>query len=179
MSMSTAWRNTGMILAGAVLLLGFGLSTMRSALIESRGPRGALEARKVLGQLGGEPGLAARKAQLDKILARLQQERTAHAADAAAFSRRIEEAFAELGLELTASSAWKPVPKVELPDAAAFERTFTGTGRFDRLLDAVATLESWPDGARVRALSVSRQGPGNVAFTLEVTAVRWVAREGN
>ncbi len=170
--MSTAWRYTAMILAGALLLLGFGLSTMRSALAESSRPRELLETRKVLRQLGGKPGLAARKARLGEIRARLQRERKAHTADAAAFSRRIEEAFAELGLELTASSPWKPVPKVEIPGAAAFERTFAGTGPFDRLLDAVATLESWPDQVRIRALSVARKGPGKVAFTLEITAVR-------
>jgi len=175
--MSTAWRYTAMILAGAVLLLGVGLSTVRSAVVESHGPRGLLETLKILRQLGGEPGLAARKAQLSEILARLQREQRAHGADAAAFSRRIEEAFAELGLELTASSAWKPVPKVEIPGAAAFERTFAGTGPFDRLLDAIATLESWPDQVRVRSLSVTRQGPGKVAFTLEVTAVRSAAKE--
>jgi len=177
--MSTAWRYTAMLLAGALLLLGFGLSTVRSAVVESHGPRGLLETRKVLRQLGGAPGIAERKAQLREIRARLQQERKAQGADAAAFSRRIEEAFAELGLQLTASSAWKPVTKAEIPGAFAFERTFTGTGPFDRLLDAIATLESWPDQLRVRELSITRQGPGNVAFTLEVTAVRATAKEGS
>jgi hypothetical protein len=170
--MSTTWRYTAMILAGAVLLLGFGLSAVRSAVVESRGPRGMAETRKVLRQLGGAPGIAARREQLGKIRARLQQERTAQRADAAAFSRRIEEAFADLGLELTASSAWTPLPKVDIPGAAAFERTFAGTGPFDRLLDAVATFERWPDQVRVRDLSVTRQGPGKVAFTLKITAVR-------
>ncbi|MFL6235562.1 MAG: hypothetical protein ACJ76N_20670, partial [Thermoanaerobaculia bacterium] len=69
------------------------------------------------------------------------------------------------------------VPKLKIAGAAAFQRTFTGTGPFDRLLDALATLESWPDGVRVRSLSVVRQGPGKVAFTLEVTAVRAIARK--
>lgn len=175
--MSTAWRYTAMILVGAVVLLGAGLYTVRSALVESRGPRGLLETRKILRQMGGEPGIARRRAQLGEILARLQRERAAQGTDAAAFSRRIEEAFAELGLELTAASEWKPVPKVEIPGAAAFERTFAGTGPFDRLLDAIATLESWPDRVRVRALSVSRHGPGKIAFTLQVTAVRSAAGE--
>jgi hypothetical protein len=170
--MSTAWRYTAMILAGAFLLLGAGLVSLRMALRASHGPRELMETRKILRQVGGEAGLAARQTRLAGIVARLRQERMAHGADAAAFSRRIEEAFAELGLELTASSDWKPVPKVKLPKAAAFERTFTGTGPFDGLLDAVATLESWPDAARVRSLSVARQGPGRVAFTLEVTAIR-------
>ena len=175
--MSTAWRHTAMILAGAALLLGAGLFTVRSAVVASRSPRELLETREILRQVGGEPGLAARRAKLGEIPARLHRTQTAQGADAAAFSRRIEEAFAELGLELTASSAWKPVPKVEIPGAAAFERTFAGTGPFDRLLDAVATLESWPDEARVRAMSVTREGPGKVAFTLEVTAVRSAAGE--
>jgi hypothetical protein len=172
--MSTVWRYAAMILAGAVLLLGTGLYTMRTALAAGSDPRELLETRKVLRQLGGEAGLAARKAQLAGIVARLRQERVAHGADAAAFSRRIEEAFAELGLQLTASSDWKPVPKFKVPGAAAFERTFAGTGPFDRLLDALATIESWPDAARVRSLSISRLGPGKIAFTLEITAIRTV-----
>ena len=170
--MSTAWRYTAMILAGALLLLGAGLVSMRSALGAS--PRELQETRKILRQVGGEAGIAGRKARLAGIVARLRQERMAHGADAAAFSRRIEESFAELGLELAASSDWKPVPKLKLPKAAAFERTFAGTGSFDGLLDALATLESWPDAARVRSLSVARKGPGKVAFTLEVTTVRAV-----
>lgn len=177
--MSTAWRYTVMILAGAVLLLGAGLYTVRMAVVQSRGPRGLLETRQVLRQLGGEAGLATRKARLVEIAARLRQERTASAADAGALSRRIEEAFAELGLELTSSSEWKPVPKLKIPEAAAFERTFTGTGPFDQLLNAVATLESWPDEVRVRALSVTRQGPGRVAFTLEISVVRSAVQEAH
>ncbi len=179
--MSTAWRYAAMILAGAVLLLGTGLYTMRAAVAGRRDPRELRETRKILRQMGGEAGLAERKARLAEIVARLRQERVAQATDAAAFSRRIEETFAGLGLQLTASSDWKPVPKFKVPGAAAFERTFTGTGPFDRLLDALATIESWPDAARVRSLSVSRQGPGTIAFTLEITAVRTVrppAREG-
>ncbi|HEX4961813.1 MAG TPA: hypothetical protein VF173_13300 [Thermoanaerobaculia bacterium] len=176
--MSTVWRYAAMILAGAVLLLGTGLYTMRTALAAGRGPREMLETRKVLRQVGGEAGLAARKAQLAGIVARLRQERVAHGADAAAFSRRIEEAFTELGLQLTASSDWKPVPKFKVPGAAAFERTFAGSGPFDRLLDALATIESWPDAARVRSLSISRQGPGKIAFTLEITAIRSATKEG-
>jgi hypothetical protein len=170
-----------MILAGAVLLLGTGLYTMRSALAAGRDPRELRETRKILQQMGGEAGLAARKARLAEMVARLQQERVAQGTDAAAFSRRIEETFAALGLQLTASSDWKPVPKFKLPGAAAFERTFAGTGPFDRLLDTLATIESWPDTARLRSLSVSRQGPGTIAFTMEITAIRTVrspAREG-
>lgn len=170
--MSTAWRYTAILLAGAFLLLGAGLVSMHRALGASRGPREMFEIRQILRQMGGEPGLAARKKQLAGIVARLQQEQVAHDADAAVFSRRIEEVFAELGLELTASSDWKPVPNVKLPKAAAFERSFAGTGPFDSLLDAIATLESWPDATRVRSLSVARQGPGKIAFTLEVTAIR-------
>ena len=174
--MSTAWRYTAILLTGAFLLLGVGLVSMRLGLKAGQGPREMLETRKILGQMGGEPGLAARKAQLAGLVARLRQERQAHDGDAAAFSRRIEEAFTELGLELTASSDWKPVPKVNLPKAAAFERSFAGTGSFAGLLDAIATLESWPDAARVRSVSVTRsvaqKAPGKVAFTLEITAVR-------
>jgi len=179
---STAWRYTAMILAGAVLLLGTGLYTMRTALAGGRDPRELLETRMVLQKMGGEAGLAERKARLAEMVARLRQERVAQGTDAAAFSRRIEEAFAGLGLQLTASSDWKPVPKFKVPGAAAFERTFAGSGPFDRLLDALATIESWPDEARVRSLSVSRLGPGTIAFTLEVTAIRAVqspAKEGN
>jgi len=176
--MSTVWRYAAMILAGAVLLLGTGLYTMRTALAAGRDPREPSATRKVLRQVGGEAGLAARKAQLAGIVARLRQERVAQGTDAAVFSRRIEESFAELGLELAASSDWKPVPKFKVPGAAAFERTFAGTGPFDRLLDALGTIESWPDAARVRSLSISRQGPGKIAFTLEITAIRAAAKEG-
>lgn len=179
--MSTVWRYAAMLLAGAILLLGTGLYTMHAALAGRRDPRELLETRKILQQMGGEAGLAARRMQLARIVARLRQERVAHATDAGAFSRRIEESFAALGLQLTASSDWKPVPKFKVPGAAAFERTFTGTGPFDRLLDALATIENWPDEARVRSLSISRQGPGKIAFTLEITAVRTVrspAKEG-
>ena len=172
--MSTVWRYTAMILAGAVLLLGTGLYTLRTAQAGNRDPRERLATGKVLRQVGGEAGLAARRAQLAGLVARLRQERVAEGADAAAFSRRIEEVFAALGLQLAASSDWKPVPKFKVPGAAAFERTLAGTGPFDRLLDAVATIESWPDAARVRSLSVSRQGPGTIAFTMEITAVRSV-----
>jgi hypothetical protein len=178
--MSTPWRYTAMILAGALLLLGTGLVSLRSALAAGRGPRELRETREILRQLGGEPGLDTRKARLAALVARLRQERTAQGADAGAFSRRLEEAFAGLGLELTASSDWKPVPKVKIPEAAAFERSFKGTGSFADLLDAVATLESWPDGARVRSLAITRQGTGKVAFTLEITVIRAVrpAKEG-
>jgi hypothetical protein len=175
--MSTVWRYTAMILAGSALLLVAGLYTACAGLAGSRGPRGLLETRKILRELGGEPGLAARKAGLAAMAARLRQERAAHASDGAAFGRRVEEAFAELGLELTSSSDWEPVPKLKIAGAAAFERTFTGTGPFDRLLDAVATLESWPDEVRVRELSVVRQGPGRVAFKLGITAVRSAVKE--
>lgn len=177
--MSTVWRYTAMMLAGAVLLLGAGFFTAHKAWAERRGPRGLAETRKILGRIGGEPGLAGRQAQWAGLLARLRQERAAHGADAAAFSRRIEEAFGELGVELIASSEWKPVPKFKLPGAAAFERSFAGSAPFGRLLDAIATLESWPDAARVRALTITRQEPGRVAFTLEVTAIRAAAKEGS
>ena len=173
--MSTAWRYTALILAGAALLFGAGLYTLRTALIDSRGPRGLRETRQILHQLGGEPGLATRKQQLTEIVTRLRRERIAHAADAGAFSRSLEATFAALGLDLTASSEWKPVAKFKVPGAGAFERTFAGTGPFDRLLDAVATVESWPDTARVRALSIAPGEPGKIAFTLEITAVRSAA----
>ncbi len=176
--MSTAWRYTAMILAGSALLLAAGLYTACAGLAVSRGPAGLPETRKILRDLGGEPGLAARRASLAAMAARLRQEEAARASDGGAFSRRIEEAFAELGLVLTSSSDWAPVPKLKLDGAAAFQRTITGTGPFDRLLDAVATLESWPDEVRVRSLTVVRQGAGRVAFTLEVTAVRTAARKG-
>jgi hypothetical protein len=175
--MSTVWRYTAMILAGSALLLVAGLYTACSGVAMSRGPRGLRETRQILRELGGEPGLAARKTALAGMAGRLRQERAARAADGGAFSRRVEEAFAELGLELASSSDWAPVPKLKIAGAAAFQRTFAGTGPFDRLLDAVATLESWPDEVRVRSLSVVRQGPGRVAFTLEVTAVRTIVKK--
>jgi hypothetical protein len=168
-----------MVLAGAVLLFAAGLYTLSTAVADSRGPRGLRETRQILSRLGGEPGLAKRKQQLTVIRERLRREHAARTADAGAFSRRLEEVFAELGLTLTAASEWKPVPKFKVPGSGAFERTFTGTGPFDRLLDAVATIESWPDEARLRSLSITRAQPGRVAFTLEVTAVRSAAPEAH
>ena len=73
--MSTVWRYTAMILAGAVLLLGMGLYSMHAALAGRRDPRELLETRKVLRQLGGEAGLASRKYQLARLVGRLRQER--------------------------------------------------------------------------------------------------------
>lgn len=89
--MSTVWRYTTMILAGSAVLLAAGLYTACAGLAGSRGPSGLLETRKILRELGGEPGLAARRASLAAMAARLRQERTAHASDGGAFSRRIEE----------------------------------------------------------------------------------------
>ncbi len=173
--MNPVWRYTAMILGGAVLLFAVGFNSVRSGLAGRQAPNAQAELRKILQQLGGEGGIADRKRTLAELKVRLEKEKVAHRADAGAFSRRIEETFSELGLTLTSSSEWKPVPKFKVPGAAAFERTFAGTGPFDRLLDAIATLESWPDEARVRALTISREGPGKVAFTLEITAVRALA----
>ncbi len=170
--MNAAWRSTAILWAGALLLLGAGLFSLHRGVGAGRAGREGLETRALLGRLGGARGLAARKAELVRLVLHLRREREAHRADAAGFSRRLEEAFAELGLELASSSGWKPVPKVEIPGAAAFERSFAGSGSFAALLDAVATLESWPDGVRVRSLTLTRLGAGRVAFALEVTAIR-------
>lgn len=177
--MKALWKNTATLLAGALVLMVAGALLARGALAHARGPAGLAEARKILAEMGGEPGLASRRQKIGEALARLELERVARRADAAAFSQRFEETFAELGLTLTSSSEWKPVPKWKVPGSAAFERTFAGTGPFDRLLDALLTLESWPDQARVRSLSISAgpEAPGTVAFTLDVTAVRLAAKE--
>src|SRR5262249_4348017 len=114
-AVSTAWRYTSMILAGAALLLVVGFYSVRMGLAASRAPRERLATEKIFRQLGGEPGLAAKKRTLTALKAQLERERAAHRSDAGAFSRRIEETFAELGLTLTSSSEWKPVPKLKLP----------------------------------------------------------------
>src|SRR4029078_2096030 len=73
--MSTVWRYTAMLLAGAFLLLGAGLYTACTGLALSRAPSGLGETRALLRQMGGEPGLAARKTALANLAARLRPER--------------------------------------------------------------------------------------------------------
>ena len=176
--MKTAWRYAALLLLGSLVLGAAGLSLLRTARAQARHPQELLATQKALRRMGDAPGLAARQRALSGILARLELERLARSSDAAAFSRRLEAVFAELGLTVTSSSAWKAVPELKIEGVAAFERTFTGTGGFADLLRAVQTVESWPDQARIRALTVTPEAPGKVAWRLEVTAVRLAAREG-
>jgi hypothetical protein len=177
---SAAWRHAAAILAGGALLLGAGGHLLDSGLSASRAPRRLTAVESALRQLGGEPGLAARRSLLTGLRARLAERQRAHAADADALSRRIETVCADLGLQLTAASAWTPVPRFKLAGAAAFERTLTGRGSFAALLDALATFESWPDEIRIRRLSLGGQDAGGVVFTIELAAVRSAAvREGS
>ena len=175
--MRTVWTQAALLLLGSLIAAAAGAWMVRTALAQTRIPQELLGTRKALKEIGGEQGLLARKQALIDVQESLELERSAKSSSAAAFSRRLEEVFAELGLSIRSSSDWQAVPEFKVAGAAAFERTFSGSGAFEALLDAVNTLESWPDQVRVRALSASATAPGTVAFTLEITAVRLASRE--
>ena len=170
--MKAVWTNACVLLAGALIALASGAWMMRTAGSQNRIPDEISGTRKILSDIGGEQGLSSRKQSLTEIRQRLLLEKAAKTSDAAAFSRRLEETFAELGLAISASSPWQAAPEFQAAGAVAFERTFSGTGAFEALLDAVHTIESWPDRARVRAVTATAAAPGQIAFTLEITTVR-------
>ncbi len=170
--MKTAWRNACILLAGALLAVTAGIWVIRSARQQARFPQQLETAKKALSEGGGEQGLLERQRFLSEMRARLALERAALDSDAATFSRRVEEVFRAVGITITASSDWQVAPEIEAGEGAAFERTFAGSGAFDALIGALHTIESWPDRARLHALSVVPGDPGTVAFTLEITVVR-------
>jgi hypothetical protein len=175
--MTTVWRTTALLLVGSLVLVAAGFWRVATARAEARQPRELLATQKVMSRMGGSAGLAARERALGGVLARLELERTARGADAGAFSRRLEDILGELGLSVASSSGWKAVPGFKVEGAAAFERTFAGTGGFADLLGAVRTIESWPDQARVRSFTVTPGARGQVAWQLEVSLVRLVPGE--
>ncbi len=170
--MKAVWTQACLLLAGSLIALASGVWMVRTAGSQARIPDEILGTRKVLNDIGGEQGLQSRKQSLNVTLQHLRLERAAKTSDARGFSQRLEEVFAELDLVISSSSQWQAVPEFQAVGAVAFERTFAGVGAFEALLDAVHTIESWPDRARIRALTATAEAPGRVAFTLEITAVR-------
>ena len=101
----------------------------------------------------------------------VQQDRSDYQA-AEKSHRHAGEVLEELGLRVTTATGWQPLPGFTAERSAGFARSFTGSGSFAALLDAIRTVESWSDRARVRSLSVAPDGPGSVRFTLEIAVVR-------
>lgn len=105
---------------------------------------------------------------------------------ASALDRRLGELFTELDLVVTSTTPWA-APDDGINDGAhEFERTVQCTGSFAALLDAIASLEAWPDLTRVRELTVVPDSPGKVTATLRLSVLRLpvdtavaVAQEGS
>lgn len=177
--MKKLWLMAGLLLVAALFLVVLGGWMMHTSRRMDRPPAALEDARKALERMGGEEGLAQRREILEGMLRELQARREALRSDAAVLSRRIEEVLAELGLEITTSSRWEPVPEPGEKEATrpVFGRTFSGTGSFTALLDALHTFEEWPDGARLRSLTVETAEPAGVRFTFEIVVAR-LPREG-
>ena len=170
--MKAAWKSAVVLLACAVVAMIAGAWMTWTARSQARLPQEMLAARGALIELGDQQGLIAGRQALADVRERLELERTARASNAAVFSRQVEAAFAELDLSITSSSDWQAVPEISGDHAAGFERTFEGSGAFGALLDAVHTIESWPDRAGIRALTVWPEATGTVAFTLKIATIR-------
>ena len=170
--MIAAWRGTLVLLAAAVLAVIAGAWMTWTARSQARLPQELLAARETLTDLGGRQDLVAGQHSLAVVRASLELERAARASDAAIFSQRLEAVFAELDLLITTSSDWQAVPELSGEKTVGFERTFEGSGTFGALLDAIHTIESWPDRAGVRALAVNPEAAGVVAFTLKIGTIR-------
>lgn len=170
--MNSHWMQTALFAVGACIALASGLWMMRTARVQHQIPQEVVGAQKLLEKIGREQGLARRQHSLSVNLRYLEKEREAKEGDAATFSQRLEELFTELDLRITGASPWQAVPGVEIAGAAAFERTFEGNGALQSLVDAIFSIESWPDQVRVRALTVTAETSGRVSFTVEISTVR-------
>lgn len=170
--MKTVWTRTSILLAGALLVLVASMLMLRQLAVRADVPRMLENARQTIEEYGGTQGLAERWQKLTEIHADLKRQRAAMSSDAAVFNRRLGQVFDELGLVLTTSSGWRALPGSARGRAAGFERTFTGSGAFGDLLDAIRTIESWPDHARVKSLQVVPEGYGSVSFSLDIAVVR-------
>jgi hypothetical protein len=170
--MRTAWTRVSILLAGSLLAFLAALWMLRIAVVQARLPQMVETTRQAFQAHGGAQGLEDRHRLLSEIRQRLELERLAKSSDAELFNRRLGEVFVELGLAVTTTSGWRSLPGFEGGRAAGFERTITGAGTFAALLDAIRTIESWPDRARVRSLRIAPQGPGSIFFTLEIAVVR-------
>lgn len=177
--MKKLWLMAGLLLAAALFLVVLGGWMLQTSRRMDRPPAALEDARSTLERMGGEEGLTRRREILEGMLRDLRARRQALLSDAAALSRRMEQVLAELGLEVTESSRWEAVPAPGEKEATrpVFGRTFSGAGSFTALLDALHTFEEWPDGARLRSLTVETAEPAGVRFTFEIVVAR-LPREG-
>jgi hypothetical protein len=176
--MKTAWTRTSILLAGALVALVAAMWILRMVAVQAAVPRMLQAAQQTFQERGGAQGLADRQRMLTEIHAGLERQRAAMSSDAELFNRRLGEVFDELGLVVTTSSGWRTLPGFANERAAGFERALTGSGAFGDLLDAIGTIESWPDQARVRFLQVVPEGPGSVSFSLDIAVVRLAPSAG-
>lgn len=176
--MRTMWQQTALLACGCLLALACGLWTAHQSWQRQRAPQDVAQARQTLETMGGAAGLASRRQSLQEIRQHLERERDAKASNGAVFSRRLEATFGELDLQLHGSTPWQAVPGLDMPGATAFERRLSGVGSWQGLLDAVHSLESWPDQSRIRSLTLTAPEPGGttqppeVAFELEISIIR-------
>lgn len=176
--MKTAWTRTSILLAGALIALVAAIWILRAMAVQAATPRMLQTAQQTFEKQGGAQGLADRRQMLTEIHASLERQHAAMSSDAEFFNRRLGQVFDELGLVLTTSSGWRALPGFAGGRAAGFERTLHGSGAFGDLLDAIGTIESWPDQARVRFLQVVPEGPGSVSFSLDIAVVRLAPSAG-
>lgn len=174
MKLKGPWKRAAAVLAVALVLVLVGLYMGGKAVFQVRHPREVSALAKTVTDFGGADGIVRRQKNLNWLQGYLRNELIAKSSGHAELSRRIEEVFAEVGLAVTSSSAWEGARRGTTHKAVAYERTFSGTGGFQALLDAVHTLESWPDGVRVRHLEITPRAPETVAFTLRLSAARLV-----
>ena len=165
-------RQSLLLLAMAFSLLTGGLWMHELAQRQRRAPAELQAARQALDGMGGAAGLEARRERLLEIRRALLERQRAAASDSAAYSRRVDELFAELGIEISAASDWQAVPEAVPAPAALFVRHYRGSGTPSDLWTALHSLESWADQARVRALEVTPRGAGRVDFTAQLAVVR-------
>lgn len=170
--MKTVWRNTIILLIVSLLILTAGFWMAGLAWSEAGSLQQLNAVKRALNDFGGERGIADRQKTLSEIRDQFKQELAAKRSDAVGFSRRVEEVFAQLHLVITASSGWQAIPEFTGKEAVAFKRTFSGFGAFGSLLNAIHTLENWPDRVRIRSLSVLPETAGRVSFTIEIATMR-------
>lgn len=182
--MKSMWQQTAVLILGGGLALTCGLWTAHRGWQRLQAPQELTQTQRTLEAMGGSEGLASRRQSLIGIRQRLELERDAKASSGAVFSQRLEDIFGQMDLRLHGSTSWQAVPGLDMPGAMAFERRFTGVGSWQGLLDAVHSLESWPDQSRIRSLTLtiptldgaapSQEAPPHleVAFDLEVSVIR-------
>lgn len=170
--MKSAWTRAFILLAGALVAVVAAIWMLRAVAVQAAVPRMLESAQQAFEEHGGAQGMAERRQTLNEIHTRLERQHAAMSSDAELFNRRIGEVFDDLGLIVTTSSGWRPLPGFVGARAAGFERTLAGSGAFENLLDAIGTIESWPDQARVKSLQVAPEGPGFVYFSLDIAVVR-------